>query len=73
MMFLDCKSNVAIFGSFIITALVSSTDDKSYRSRKNILNKYRQLLGLMDGKFEFAALPRLRLDLLLTRFSAHSP
>lgn len=65
----DCKSNVAIIGSFIITALLSSTDDETYQSRHALLDEFRHVLYALAERFDFAALPLLRVNLLLERFT----
>ncbi|OAA57396.1 Transcription factor [Niveomyces insectorum RCEF 264] len=64
-----CKSNIAMIGSFIITALLSSTDDAVYQTRHASLYGFRSLLYRLAERFEFAALPLLRLNLLLERFA----
>ncbi|KAF4990007.1 hypothetical protein FDECE_14522 [Fusarium decemcellulare] len=64
-----CKSNMAIIGSFIITALLSSTDENVYETRQAILDGFRGLLQQLADRFEFAPLPLLRLNLLLERFT----
>lgn len=66
---LDCKSNVAIIGSFMVTALLASTDDKAYQLRRGALEEFRRLLQRSEERFDFAALPLLRLNLLVERFS----
>ncbi|OQU99844.1 Fungal specific transcription factor domain-containing protein isoform 2 [Cladophialophora immunda] len=65
-----CKPNIAILGTFMITALLSSTDDEVYLARRSALDEYRGLLDLMAERLDFAALPRLRLNLLVERFSS---
>jgi hypothetical protein len=65
----DCKSNMAIIGSFIITALLSSADDEVYQARHSILDGFRNLMYRLVDRFEFAALPLLRLNLLVKRFA----
>lgn len=69
----DSKSNIAIIGSFIITALLSSTGDDIYGYRRAVLEKFQLNLHLLAGRFEFAALPLLRLNLLLERFTDNDP
>ncbi|KAL4808235.1 fungal-specific transcription factor domain-containing protein [Aspergillus unguis] len=64
-----CKSNIAIIGSFMVTALLASTDDKVYQLRQGALEEFRRLLQRAEGRFEFAALPLLRLNLLVERFT----
>lgn len=68
----DTRSNIAILGSFLITALLSSTDDAIYKTRQDLLETYSYYLGQLAQKFEFARLPELRLNLLLERFSTDS-
>lgn len=65
----DCKSNIAIVGSFMVTALLASTDDEVYQTRQGALEEFRRLLQRLEERFDFAALPLLRLNLLLERFS----
>lgn len=65
----DCKSNIAIFGSFMVTALLASTDDEVYQTRQGALEEFRRLLQRLEERYDFAALPLLRLNLLLERFS----
>lgn len=60
---------MATMGSFIITALLSSTDDSIYQTRQAILDGFRGLLQQLADRFEFAPLPLLRLNLLLERFT----
>lgn len=60
---------MAIIGSFIITALLSSADEESYQARNSILDGFRHLLHRLADRFEFAALPLLRLNLLVKRFA----
>lgn len=69
---LDTRSNIAILGSFLITALLSSTDDAIYKTRQDLLETYSHYLGQLAQRFEFARLPELRLNLLLERFSTDS-
>ncbi|KAL6243604.1 hypothetical protein RBB50_009597 [Rhinocladiella similis] len=64
-----CKCNLATVGTFILTVLLSSTDPDVLEARKTILDDYQRLLQQLSGKFPFAALPRLRLNLLAERFS----
>lgn len=66
---IDCKSNIAIIGSFMVTALLASTDDNVYQLRQGALEEFRRLLQRSEGRFDFAALPLLRLNLLVERFS----
>lgn len=58
-----------MISSFIITALLSSTDDGVYQTRQESLDGFRGLLYRLADRFEFAALPLLRLNLLLERFT----
>lgn len=60
---------MAIIGSFIITALLSSADEETYQARNSILDGFRLLLSRLADRFEFAALPLLRLNLLVERFA----
>ncbi len=66
---IDCKSNIAIIGSFMVTALLASTYDKVYQLRQGALEEFRRLLQRSERRFDFAALPLLRLNLLVERFS----
>lgn len=53
----------------MVTALLASTDDEIYRLRQGALEEYRRLLQQLATSVEFAALPLLRLDLLVKRFT----
>ncbi|CAH0056939.1 unnamed protein product [Clonostachys solani] len=64
-----CKSNIAIIGSFMVTALLASTDNETYQTRRGALDEFRRLLQRLTERFDFAALPLLRLNLLLERFA----
>ena len=67
----DTKSNIAILGSFLITALLSSTDEAIYNTRQDLLETYSHYLEQLAAKFDFARLPELRLNLLLERFATN--
>lgn len=58
-----------MIGSFIITALLASTDNGVYQARRDALESFRLQLCRLAERFEFAALPLLRLNLLLERFT----
>lgn len=53
----------------MITALLSSTDNSVYQARREALEGFRVQLCRLAERFEFAALPLLRMNLLLERFS----
>lgn len=53
----------------MVTALLASTDDEVYQIRQSALEEYRGLLQKSEMRFEFAALPLLRLNLLVERFT----
>lgn len=49
----------------MISLLLASIDDGSFHFRRNLLLRYQHVLNDLSGKFEFAALPSLRLNLML--------
>jgi hypothetical protein len=53
----------------MVTALLASTDDEVYQTRQGALEEFRRLLQRLEERYDFAALPLLRLNLLLERFS----
>jgi hypothetical protein len=65
--FTDCKGNLGIIGSFMTTVLLSSLDEDTFEKRRLTLQNYQRLLMELSGKFEFAALPSLRVNLIIER------
>lgn len=53
----------------MVTALLASTDDDVYQARQSALDEFRRLLERSAERFDFAALPLFRLNLLIERFS----
>ncbi|KAL3482571.1 fungal-specific transcription factor domain-containing protein [Aspergillus germanicus] len=60
-----CKGNIAIIVTFMISLLLASIDDATFHFRRNLLLRYQRVLNDLSGKFEFAALPSLQLNLML--------
>lgn len=55
----------------MVTAILSSTSEEVYQVRQGALNEFRRLLQRSADQFEFAALPLLRLNLLVERFTGN--
>lgn len=62
-----CKGNLGIIGSFMLTVFLSSVDEHTLHIRQTVLQRYQRLLEELCVRFEFAALPSVRLNLFFKR------
>ena len=67
MLWTDCKGCLGIVGSFMLTLFLSSVNEDMLFVRRRVLQQYQDLLGRLSKRFEFAALPYVRLNLFFER------